>query len=45
MKLTVRISDQQFEQLQKLVEQGVYEHVSEAVRDAIRQLLKNFEEE
>jgi len=45
MRVTIRIPDQQAEKLQKLVEQGFYEHVSEAIRDAIRRFLRDFEED
>jgi len=45
MRVTIRIPDQQAEKLQKLVEQGFYEHISEAVRDAVRRLLKEYEED
>ncbi len=44
-KVGTAITEEQFNKLQKLVEMGEYGSISEAVRDAVRQLLRSIEEQ
>jgi antitoxin ParD1/3/4 len=39
-RITLRLPDQQIEMLQQMVEAGEFPTVSEAVRDAVRQLIE-----
>ena len=39
-RITLRLPDQQTEMLQQMVEAGEFPTVSEAVRDAVRQLIE-----
>jgi Arc/MetJ-type ribon-helix-helix transcriptional regulator len=39
-RITLRLPDQQIEMLQHMVEAGEFPTVSEAVRDAVRQLIE-----
>ena len=39
-RITLRLPDQQIEVLQQMVEAGEFPTVSEAVRDAVRQLIE-----
>jgi len=42
VQISVKLTERQLDKIQELVDEGLYSNVSEAIRDAVRRLLREF---
>ena len=42
VQISVKLTERQLDKIQELVGEGLYSNVSEAIRDAVRRLLREF---